>query len=258
MAGILWTRGSEGGHVGKMTCTVSIVVPTLNEAGRIAALVGGLIRQDRGCEVIVVDGGSEDGTCEIAETAGARVLNAEVRGRGQQLKLGADQAQADVLLFLHADTRFPDGGLAAMRDRLSDPEIVGGNFRVLFDGDDAFSKWLNGFYAWFRKHGLYYGDSAVFVRRSVYWKLGGIQPLAVMEDYDFTRRLERYGRTTCIDDLAVVTSSRRFVGQHPVAIFNRWLVLHALFHIGVPATYLARLYNSERLQRRRSRTASRY
>src|SRR3546814_1395795 len=104
-----------------------------------------------------------------------------------------------ILLFLHADSRFPAGGLGRIEETLAAaPEIGGGNFRLLFDGGDGFSRWLDGFYAFIRRHGFYYGDSAVFVRRSVYDALGGIRPIALMEDYDFVRRLEKAARTCCI------------------------------------------------------------
>ena len=66
---------------------------------------------------------------------------------------------------------------------------------MLFDGDDPFSRWLDGFYVWLRSHGFYYGDSGIFVRRDVYDTMGGIRPIALMEDYDFVRRLEAHGNT---------------------------------------------------------------
>lgn len=124
--------------------------------------------------------------------------------------------------------------------------MVGGNFRLLFDGDSGFSRWLTGFYAWIRARGLYYGDSAIFVRRRVYQDLGGLRPLALMEDYDFTRRLERRGKTRCIDDPPLVTSSRRFEGRRPTSIVLGWLKIHALYHLGISPDRLARLYDSER------------
>ncbi len=240
-----------------MRLTLSIIIPTLNEAAKIGTLIDGLRRQDAGCEIIVADGGSEDGTQAAARAAGARVIET-TRGRGQQLKAGAELAEGDVLLFLHADTTFPDGGLAAIRNRLQHDETTGGNFRVLFDGQDPFSAWLNGFYTWFRRHGLYYGDSAVFVRRCVYLELGGIRAISLMEDYDFTRRLERRGGTVCVEDPPVVTSSRRFAGRRPIAIVTQWLYLHALYHAGVPTSLLQRLYNSERTSWRASEARLRH
>ena len=224
---------------------ISVVIPTLDEAARIGAQVEGLRRQDPDCEIIVADGGSRDATVREAAVAGARVTLSEA-GRGTQLARGADLAQGETLLFLHADTLFPADGLAAIRRRLADPSVIGGNFRVLFDGDDDFSRWLDGFYAWFRRKGLYYGDSAVFVRRALYRSLGGIRPIALMEDFDFTRRLERRGGTVCIHDPPVVTSSRRFAGRKPAAIVSQWLFIHAAYFAGVPPPVLERLYDSAR------------
>jgi len=169
------------------------------------------------------------------------------RGRGQQLVAGAALARGDVLLFLHADSRLPRHGLSRIADALAGrPEAKGGNFRLCFDGHDGFSHWLNGFYAWIRTRGFYYGDSGIFVRRSTYDALGGYRPSALSEDYDFVRRLERAGPTRCIESPPLVTSSRRFHGRHPIAIVWAWLMIHALFHSGLPARRLAAIYRSER------------
>src|SRR3546814_13941794 len=93
---------------------------------------------------------------------------------------------------------------------------------------------------------LYYGDSAVFVRRAVYDALGGIRPIALMEDYDFVRRLEKAARTCCIVEPPLITSARRFAGRQPAAIVAGWVAIPALFHLGVSPGRLVRLYASER------------
>ena len=229
--------------------TISIVIPVLNEAAHLSPLLDSLRRQDPSAEIIVVDGGSTDGTGDVARRHAVTVVES-AKGRGQQIATGAASATGDILLFLHADSRFPDGGLSRVRETLvAAPGIVGGNFRLLFDGGDRFSAWLNGFYRWIRSHGLYYGDSAVFVRRSVYQALGGVRPIALMEDYDFNRRMERFGETCCIDDPPMTTSSRRFRGRHPVSIVWGWIKIHILFYAGVSPDRLARLYDSERRRR---------
>lgn len=225
---------------------ISVIIPTLNEADNLARLLAELGREAPAHETIVIDGGSRDGTVAAASRHGVRLIRS-APGRGRQLRHGAALATGETLLFLHADSRFPTGGLATIRDTLAArPELVGGNFRLLFDGDNPFSRWLDGFYAWIRARGLYYGDSGVFVRRSVYHRLGGVRPLAVMEDYDFTRRLERAGPTCCIAEPPLTTSSRRFEGRHPAAIVFGWLKIHALFHLGIAPERLARIYNSAR------------
>jgi hypothetical protein len=141
----------------------------------------------------------------------------------------------------------PAGALGAIAGRLGTaPEIVGGNFHLLFDGNDDLSRWLEGFYAWIRRRGVYYGDSGVFLRRAVFEALGGIRPIALMEDYDLIRRLESFGPTICIEDPPLETSSRRFHGRRRGEIVWGWLKIHALFHLGVSPDRLARLYNSAR------------
>ena len=232
-----------------MSLRISVIIPTLNEAHSLPALLAALQGQDGLAECIVADGGSPDGTAALARRSGARVVHCG-RGRGGQLDAGARQATGDVLLFLHADSIVPEGALARLIKTLADrPAAVGGNFRLLFDGNDGFSRWVCGFYRWIRERGFYYGDSGIFVRREAYRALGGFRPIALMEDYDFTRRLEDFGETCCIQDPPLITSSRRFRGRHPAAIVAGWFILHGLYHLGVPAHWLARLYNSERRPR---------
>lgn len=232
---------------------ISVVIPTLNEAERLPPLIESLRSENPACEIIVADGGSRDGTLELAARHGVKFVLSEP-GRGHQLRAGATEAAGDILFFLHADCLIREGAVARIDKTLaSEPELVGGNFRLVFDGDDRFSRWLDGFYAWIRSRGLYYGDSGIFVRRRVYEALGGFKPIALMEDYEFIRGLERMGPTCCIEDPPLVTSSRRFQARNPVAIVLGWLLIHGLYYLGVPPEILARLYDSARLGRR-SRT----
>ena len=145
---------------------ISVIIPVLNEAPRLAALIGGLQAQPTRHEIIVVDGGSRDGSAALAQSLGATVLHS-AGGRGGQLAAGARAAAGDIVLFLHADTEFPAGGLALIEAKLAATDLVGGNFRIRFEGTRLFVRALNRFYGWIRSHGLYYGDSAIFVRRPV-------------------------------------------------------------------------------------------
>ena len=125
------TGGGEAG-------LISVVIPALNEAPRLPRLLRALRAEPAGCETIVVDGGSEDGTAEAARRAGATLVLSAPRGRGQQMRAGAEAARGAALLFLHADTAFPPGGLLALGALLRErPEVVGGNFRLAFDGRTA-------------------------------------------------------------------------------------------------------------------------
>ena len=230
---------------------ISVVIPALNEAARIPGLLHTLRAEPVSSEVIVVDGGSSDGTAEAAREAGATLVLSAPRGRGQALAAGAGAARGEALLFLHADCVFPPGGLAALERLLRGrPEVVGGNFRLLFDGNDGFSRWLTGFYALIRRFGFYYGDSGIFVRRVVLEAIGGVRPIALMEDYDLVRRLRRAGATACVAEPPLVTSARRFAGRRPAAIVLGWVRIHLLYWLGVDPGRLALLYDSERRQSR--------
>ena len=223
---------------------ISVIIPTLNEAPTLPALLGALQNETTEHDTIVVDGGSRDGTVEIALAHRVTVLHAPP-GRGSALCTGVQHAQGEVLLFLHADSGFPKGGLQRIEQALSgDLGVIGGNFRVVFDGASRFGKWLTSCYAHIRALGFYYGDSGIFVRRSVYDALGGFRPIALMEDWDFVRHLERYGRTCCIGEPPLITSSRRFEDRHPTAIVYRWVKLHLLFWLGVSPDRLAEIYKT--------------
>ena len=229
---------------------ISVIVPVLNEVQRLSMLLNRLATDPEKPEILVVDGGSHDGSQEVAQAMGARVLTAS-RGRGQQLAAGADAARGEILLFLHADTVLSKGCLTALHDLLgANNDVIGGNFRLLFDGQRRFDRWLEGFYAWLRSKGIYYGDSGIFLRACRYRELGGIRRIPIMEDFDLAMRMEATGTTVCIDDPPLVTSSRRFNGRHPITIFFGWLFVHLLFYLGVPPDRIAHIYDNQRCRER--------
>ena len=221
---------------------ISIVIPTYNEAQTLPRLLAELAGERAPHEIIVADGGSRDGTAGLARAAGAVVIHC-ARGRGPQLRAGAAVSRGDTLLFLHADTRFPAGGLERLAAVLAAaPRLVGGNFRVVFDGGTSFSRRLTRVYNGLRRWGLYWGDSGIFARRAAYDAIGGVRPLALMEDYDFVARLEAHGPTQRIEETPLIASSRKFRDRPKPGVVWGWLKLHALYHLGVPAERLARLY----------------
>ena len=224
---------------------ISIIILTLNEERLLPSLLDAICQQGADHEVIVVDGGSQDRTLEIADCHGGQTLSSPP-GRGNGICVGAKEARGDILFFLHADSMVLPEALHRINEVLSaDTEIIGGNFRLVFDGDTPFSRWLTRSYAWIRSIGLYYGDSGIFVRRSVYEALGGFRPIPLMEDLDFVRRLERFGRTCCIKDPPLITSSRRFEKRRPARIVYGWVRLHVLFWLGVSPDRLAKIYKTD-------------
>ncbi|MBO0735282.1 MAG: TIGR04283 family arsenosugar biosynthesis glycosyltransferase [Alphaproteobacteria bacterium] len=224
---------------------ISIIIPTLNEERLLPSLLDAICQQSADYEVIVVDGGSRDRTLEVAGDHGVRALLSPP-GRGTGICVGAREARGDILFFLHADTTLLPGALNRIDEVLSaDARIIGGNFRLVFDGDSLLSRWLTPVYARLRAIGLYYGDSGIFVRRSVYEALGGFRPIALLEDLDFVRRFERFGQTCCIKDPPLITSSRRFERRHPLAMLCIWIRLHVLFWLGVSPDRLAEIYSAQ-------------
>ena len=221
---------------------LSIIIPVLNEAASIAAALGALAPfRARGAEVIVVDGGSRDGTAEMARPLADRVVSAP-RGRGSQMDAGAAVARGDVLLFLHADTRLPGDADLLIQAALEKSGRVWGRFDVTIAGQSpllrvvAASMNLRS-----RLTGIATGDQAMFVRREAFAQAGGFPDIALMEDIVLSQRLKRIGRPACLA-ARVVTSGRRWE-QHGVVrtILTMWRLRLAFFFGAEPAR-LARQY----------------
>ncbi len=230
---------------------VSIIVPTLNEASNIESRAREIACQAGPIEWIVADGGSSDATRERAAVAGARVVVCE-RGRGAQLDRGAASASGDVLLFLHADTALPPDAIGSIRVALADAQVVGGNFTLRFDEPTFFPRFFAGVYALQQRlFGVYYGDSAIFVRAQTYRAIGGFGPIPIMEDYAFVTRLRRAGKTVKLPTI-VTTSARRFSAA-PVRALWAWITILILYHLGVSPHRLARLYRPHHAEGERSR-----
>lgn len=218
---------------------LSVIIPTWCEAGLVREAVRAAARI--GDEVVVADGHSPDGTAELARAAGARVVMAP-RGRGPQMHAGARCARGDVLLFLHVDAHLPPRARDAIERALDDPDVDGGNFLLRFVPDGSWARfftWANDLRRrWMR---IYYGDSALFMRRRAYLALGGFRPLPIMEDYELVRRLERVTRTAYVRDVQVTASARRF--EHaPLRTLVLWVAVQVLYMLGLPPRHLARLY----------------
>lgn len=205
-----------------MTPTLSIVMPVLNEADVIGGTLQALAPlRTRGAEVIVVDGGTTDATMHRAQPLADRVLNA-LPGRARQMNAGAAVARGDVLLFLHADTRLPDGA-----DLLIQEAIAAGSAWGRFDVSISGRPWVLRVVAAFmnarsRLSGVATGDQGIFVRRSVFERLGGFADQPLMEDVELSRRLRPISRPACLR-ARVMTSGRRWEarGVWPT-IFLMW------------------------------------
>ncbi|MBX3301459.1 MAG: TIGR04283 family arsenosugar biosynthesis glycosyltransferase [Nitrospira sp.] len=229
--------------------TISVIIPTLNEERSLPQSLGCLSASDP-TEIIIVDGGSTDRTLDLAQEFCARTTNARLitapRGRASQMNEGAKASQGEVLLFLHADTQLPPQTERIVESALASPSVVGGRFDVRFDNSSAWSQIISAFMnRRSRLTGIATGDQALFVRRDVFEALGGFSEIPLMEDIEFSRRLQQAGRITALRS-TVVTSFRRWDTQGPLrTIFLMW-TLRFLYWVGVSPHQLARVYHAVR------------
>jgi len=223
---------------------LSIVIPTLDEAAGIVDQLNALqpLRRE-GHEVIVVDGGSTDATAELARPLADLVL-ATSRGRSLQMNAGAAQARGGVLLFLHADTRLPNRGLAEIAAALSTADCHWGRFDVTIEGRHPMLRVVASLMNLrSRLTGIATGDQAVFVRRGAFERVGGFPTIALMEDIALSAALKRVSRPACL--CARVTTSGRRWEKHGVGrtIVKMWRLRLAYF-LGAEPARLARAYTS--------------
>lgn len=228
-----------------MSPRLTIVVPVLDDAASLRRLLTRLGSVDPRAEVIVSDGGSRDDPAAVARACGAAFTTGEA-GRGAQLNLGASRAEGEILWFLHADSRPPEGAVALLLGAMEDPDIVGGAFGFRLGAAGAWPCLLSAAVN-FRSKCLHlpYGDQGPFVRASVFRELGGFRPIPIMEDVEFVRRLRRRGRLVILDP-AMEVSPRRWEREGALRTTLRNQFLLAAFTVGVPAERLVRWYPTVR------------
>ncbi|MBW8054375.1 MAG: glycosyltransferase [Nitrospira sp.] len=229
--------------------SIAVVVPVLNEAEAIEASLSALSGHTGFREIIVVDGGSEDATCDVAgKMADAigkgtiRVLKAS-RGRALQMNRGAQACQSEILLFVHADTRLPMSAAERIGQAMRSGHVWG-RFDVRLDDHHPFFRLMERSMNWRSAlSGIATGDQAIFVRREAFDALGGYAPIGLMEDIELCRRLKRVGRPALIHD-KVTVSTRRW-RRHGIArtVLLMW-VLRLLYWFGVSDDRLVRRYRS--------------
>ena len=218
---------------------IAAIVPTLNEAGTIQAAVAALADADFS-PIVVADGGSDDGTLALAARSPGVIALPTPRGRGAQMNAGAAAAGAEILVFVHADTRLPQGAAELISLALADPRVVAGSFRLSFDRPHpllAISSWFSRFDSYWTS----FGDHAFFVRHAAFEAVGGFPDWPLLEDVELRRRLLSVGRFVKLRQ-EVVTSARRFEAE---GVLRRQLTNGAiltLHGLGISALRLKRWY----------------
>jgi rSAM/selenodomain-associated transferase 2 len=228
---------------------ISIIIPVLNELKTIAATLASTYPSQH-IEVIVVDGGSSDGTLDLVRSLGIKVLSSPA-GRARQMNAGAAAATGEILLFLHADTLLPPEFDLMIRAVMQLPHAAGskvavaGAFELQIDAPAIGLRSIERGVNWRSRFlQLPYGDQAIFLRSTTFDRIGGFLELPIMEDFDLVSRLKRLGSITIIS-VPVITSARRWLkkGILKTTLINQVIIIAYL--LGVSPHQLMHWYRKD-------------
>ena len=215
---------------------LNIVIPVLNEAEHLPDL----LNQLAGYRVLVVDGGSHDGSIQIAKQLGAEICQTR-QGRGHQLAHGARQTSSEWILFLHADSRLCQGWEDEIANIIQRRQHQLAVFRFRLDDDSKGARRLEKLVAWrCRRFALPYGDQGLLIHRNAYLASGGFDDIPLMEDVAFIRKFSR--EEICFLELPLITRAERFSRRGYFRQAARNVIFLLLYLAGVPPQRLARLY----------------
>jgi rSAM/selenodomain-associated transferase 2 len=219
---------------------ISVIVPVFNEAPLIRPFLRHLRERAPGAEIIVADGGSTDGTADLASGFCDQLVLSE-RNRATQMNAGAHAARGDILWFVHVDAEVPSGCLNEIERALDNPKVAGGYFRIrlpqgsVYRLTDSFAHYAGILLR------MRCGDHGIFCRRTAFLDIGGFPEVPLMEDVEFFRRLQGRGRVVC-SRKRILANPRRYETIGRVRVTLAYGFIATLYNFGVPLPKLASIY----------------
>ncbi|NEQ72848.1 MAG: glycosyltransferase family 2 protein [Okeania sp. SIO2C9] len=224
--------------------SISIIIPVLNEVSTITQTIStAQTAKDKDIEIIVVDGGSNDGTIELIKCLNIQVISS-VPGRATQMNCGAKIARGKILLFLHGDTLLPSNFDRMLEEILVKPKIIAGAFELSIRGTKKSLRIVERMVNWRSRYlQMPYGDQGIFLPAKIFQEIGGFPEIPIMEDFELIRQLKKRGKIAIVPT-PVFTSGRRWqkLGILKTTLINQIVIIAYL--LGVSPKRLARFYRS--------------
>ncbi|NEO53415.1 MAG: glycosyltransferase family 2 protein [Okeania sp. SIO3B5] len=224
--------------------SISIIIPVLNEVSTITQTIStAQTAKDKDIEIIVVDGGSNDGTIELIKCLNIQIISS-VPGRATQMNCGAKMARGKILLFLHGDTFLPLNFDQLLQDILVKPKIIAGAFELSIRGTKKSLRIVERMVNWRSRYlQMPYGDQGIFLPAKIFQEIGGFPEIPIMEDFELVRQLKKRGQIAIVPT-PVLTSGRRWqkLGILKTTFINQIVIIAYL--LGVSPQRLARWYRS--------------
>jgi rSAM/selenodomain-associated transferase 2 len=224
---------------------ISIITPLLDEEGYVKSFLVHLRKVEGDFELILVDGGSKDGTLKEVESYRNEfdrrfTLLESSRGRGVQMNIGAKIAHGDILLFLHVDCSIPKDSLKLIENEIYEKKNIGGGFRQAFSEPDFFLKFASAFGNLHVKlTGTFYGDYGIFLKKDIFEKIGCYDNLPFLEDVELCRKAKKYGTLVQIDRF-IFTSQRRYLSKGRIRLTTAFILAYFFNDIGFRPKFFMR------------------
>ncbi|MFT4666597.1 MAG: glycosyltransferase involved in cell wall biosynthesis [Polaribacter sp.] len=233
---------------------ISAIIVAVNEELLIRNIITELRKQvySGDSEIILADGGSTDQTVAFAKQEKLKIARSPKRSKSIQMNTAAAIATGDILFFVHVDMTFDNNTFSIIQKQIA-TGFAGGGFSNVFDNHNQKIKTLGNWFNFriFNKReqsdkGLFYGDNGIFVKRNVFNDLQGFKEIPIMEDYDFSKRLQQKYSTTTIKEPKIIVSARRHIKAGFIKTRFQWVVIRTLYKWGVSPFILEKWYRDIR------------